>query len=381
MRVVGDDGDERHGVVESRWTRRAGCASLVRPARGRPSTVEIEVTPEHDGAAASRDRARADPVDAFSDLLTAPPTAPTCRRWRHERRASAPPSPRCPTPPRRMLVAAGRRARQRDRQRAGAASCRSPARPWPSTWRVLHAAGLVEPSRREGRETRYAVTPEPLEQAVAWIVQAGGEWDDRLARLGTLRGRRSRRVAPRHRYPARTMSAIRQAEPVLSATEASQAGLDRERLLRLYRDMLATRAIEERGNLLFKAGQLPGSYYTGRGNEAASVGVASAMGERRRGLAAAPQHGRARRPRRRPGRDLLPVHGPLRRRHRRPRLEPAHQRLLARRGPAGRRQPPAGHDPRHHRHGAGLPAAARAAGGGRLVRRRRRRARRHARGR
>ena len=32
------------------------------------------------------------------------------------------------------------------------------------------------------------------------------------------------------------MSAIRQAEPVLSATEASQAGLDRERLLRLYRD-------------------------------------------------------------------------------------------------------------------------------------------------
>ena len=43
--------------------------------------------------------------------------------------------------------------------------------------------------------------------------------------------------------------------------------------------MLATRAIEERGNLLFKAGRLPGSYYTGRGNEGASVGVASAMGE------------------------------------------------------------------------------------------------------
>ena len=40
-------------------------------------------------------------------------------------------------------------------------------------------------TRREGRETRYTVTPEPLEQAVAWIVQAGGEWDDRLARLGT----------------------------------------------------------------------------------------------------------------------------------------------------------------------------------------------------
>src|SRR5436190_7886613 len=74
------------------------------------------------------------------------------------------------------------------------------------------------------------------------------------------------------------MSAIRQAEPVLSATDASQAGLDRPRLLRIYRDMLATRSIEERGNLLFKAGRIPGSSYTGRGNEGASVGVASAMG-------------------------------------------------------------------------------------------------------
>ncbi|MDX6549450.1 MAG: hypothetical protein QOJ31_134 [Gaiellales bacterium] len=75
------------------------------------------------------------------------------------------------------------------------------------------------------------------------------------------------------------MSAVRQADPLLSAEEASGIGLSRERLLRIYRDMVATRAIEERGNLLFKAGRLPGSYYTGRGNEAASVGVASAMGE------------------------------------------------------------------------------------------------------
>jgi TPP-dependent pyruvate/acetoin dehydrogenase alpha subunit len=75
------------------------------------------------------------------------------------------------------------------------------------------------------------------------------------------------------------MSAIRQAEPLLSATEATDLGLDRDRLLRIYRNMLATRGIEERGNLLFKGGRLPGSYYTGRGNEAASVGAASAMGE------------------------------------------------------------------------------------------------------
>jgi DNA-binding transcriptional ArsR family regulator len=46
----------------------------------------------------------------------------------------------------------------------------------------LSAAGLVH-GRREGRETRYTVTPGPLEDAVAWIVQTGSEWDDRLARL------------------------------------------------------------------------------------------------------------------------------------------------------------------------------------------------------
>ena len=47
----------------------------------------------------------------------------------------------------------------------------------------LSAAGLVQ-GRREGRETRYTVRPEPLEQAVEWIVETGAEWDERLARLG-----------------------------------------------------------------------------------------------------------------------------------------------------------------------------------------------------
>jgi DNA-binding transcriptional ArsR family regulator len=51
----------------------------------------------------------------------------------------------------------------------------------------LASAGLVAPTR-EGRETRYRITPEPLEDAVAWIVQAGGEWDARLARLGAYVG-------------------------------------------------------------------------------------------------------------------------------------------------------------------------------------------------
>ena len=75
------------------------------------------------------------------------------------------------------------------------------------------------------------------------------------------------------------MSTVRRASPLMSQAEARELGLDREHLIRLYRDMLATRLVEERGNLLFKAGKLPGSYYTGRGNEAASVGVARAMGD------------------------------------------------------------------------------------------------------
>ena len=42
--------------------------------------------------------------------------------------------------------------------------------------------------------------------------------------------------------------------------------------------MLLTRGLEERGHILYKQGKIPGSFYTGRGNEAAAVGVATAMG-------------------------------------------------------------------------------------------------------
>jgi pyruvate dehydrogenase E1 component alpha subunit len=54
--------------------------------------------------------------------------------------------------------------------------------------------------------------------------------------------------------------------------------MERAELIELHRRMLLTRALEDRGTALFKQGKLPGSFYTGRGNEAASVGVASAMG-------------------------------------------------------------------------------------------------------
>jgi len=69
----------------------------------------------------------------------------------------------------------------------------------------------------------------------------------------------------------------REAEPVGSLKEVEDAGLDREDLLGIYRNLLTTRGIEERGHILYKQGKIPGSFYTGRGNEAAAVGVATAM--------------------------------------------------------------------------------------------------------
>ncbi|MFN2466846.1 MAG: thiamine pyrophosphate-dependent dehydrogenase E1 component subunit alpha [Gaiellaceae bacterium] len=74
------------------------------------------------------------------------------------------------------------------------------------------------------------------------------------------------------------MAIARAAEPVGSIGEIREAGLDREDLLGIYRNMVLTRGIEERGHILYRQGKIPGSFYTGRGNEAGAVGVATAMG-------------------------------------------------------------------------------------------------------
>src|ERR671923_280774 len=74
------------------------------------------------------------------------------------------------------------------------------------------------------------------------------------------------------------MAIAREAEPVSSLHEIREWGLDREDLIGIYRNMLLTRGIEERGHILYKQGKIPGSFYTGRGNEASSVGVATALG-------------------------------------------------------------------------------------------------------
>ena len=47
---------------------------------------------------------------------------------------------------------------------------------------ALSTAGLVT-ARREGRETRYTLTPAPLADAMGWMVDVGAQWDERLQRL------------------------------------------------------------------------------------------------------------------------------------------------------------------------------------------------------
>src|SRR6478672_7615014 len=74
------------------------------------------------------------------------------------------------------------------------------------------------------------------------------------------------------------MAIATKAEPVGSLSEVREAGLDREDLAQMYRHLLVTRGVEERGHILYRQGKIPGSFYTGRGNEGAAVGVATAMG-------------------------------------------------------------------------------------------------------
>ncbi len=47
---------------------------------------------------------------------------------------------------------------------------------------ALADAGLLD-RERSGREVRYTVTPAPLTDAVSWITEVGGQWDERMARL------------------------------------------------------------------------------------------------------------------------------------------------------------------------------------------------------
>ena len=47
---------------------------------------------------------------------------------------------------------------------------------------ALGEAGLVE-ATREGRESRYRLTPGPLGEAMGWLATVGADWDARLEAL------------------------------------------------------------------------------------------------------------------------------------------------------------------------------------------------------
>jgi len=47
---------------------------------------------------------------------------------------------------------------------------------------ILEAAGLVA-VHQEGREKRYTLTPEPIDELEQWINDISVKWDERLVRL------------------------------------------------------------------------------------------------------------------------------------------------------------------------------------------------------
>ena len=47
---------------------------------------------------------------------------------------------------------------------------------------VLAGAGLVS-AERSGREVLYRPTPAPMADALEWMADVGGQWDDRLGAL------------------------------------------------------------------------------------------------------------------------------------------------------------------------------------------------------
>ena len=56
---------------------------------------------------------------------------------------------------------------------------------------ALSDAGLVA-GRREGRETRYELTPAPLAEAIDWMAEVSTAWDERLGALRRHLGRSPR---------------------------------------------------------------------------------------------------------------------------------------------------------------------------------------------
>jgi len=144
-----------------------------------------------------------------------------------------------------------------------------------------------------------------------------------------------------------------------------------ESAMELYYWMSLTRAVEERALNLYRQGKLPGSYYTGRGQEAIAVGIALPL---RRGelgdwlspwirdLGSYLVHGVP------PWRIFAQFMGKAGLDDARQGRQPAHRRARVEHPLPG--LPYGRHDPAHRRRGAGLRPAGRGPGGGDELRRR-----------
>ena len=102
-----------------------------------------------------------------------------------------------PGPVFQALADPTRRAVLRDLTDAGTATATQLAHTLPVSrqavvkhLQLLADAGLVV-SERHGREQRYAPSPEALRDAMAWMVDVGARWDDRLDRLAARARARS----------------------------------------------------------------------------------------------------------------------------------------------------------------------------------------------
>src|SRR3954470_19989262 len=149
-----------------------------------------------------------------------------------------------------------------------------------------HRRSIVPPqahvcgtSSSESTNQRRAA-PQSRQNAVQWPSTLRRSSRSQSAALPTA-ATVARRYDSTGFLPSTTRSAVaisRVAEPSGSLQDVKEWGLDREDLLQIYRNMLITRGVEERGHILYRQGKIPGSFYTGRGNEASAVGVATAMG-------------------------------------------------------------------------------------------------------
>ena len=219
---------------------------------------------------------------------------------RARRCARAPGLPRG-LPPGRRRDRLGDRRRRRDR-RLGARARRSRPRPSPGA-HAVYTDVFVSMGEEDVREAklavlgRYQVDETLMARARPDAVfmhclpaHRGEEVDRRRARgpaVGRLRP--GREPAPHGRgragdahqpVAARTMRAmaVRESVPVQSVEETDAIGLDRAALVKMYRDMLLTRGLEDRGYHPVQAGQAARLVLHRPRQRGGSVGVASAMG-------------------------------------------------------------------------------------------------------